>query len=88
MALEQSEIKITTGIKLRKFELLRPIKLLKINNTTASNHVIRNIYNTIKMSTKDSDFHRVRGKFIQNSFDASIILLVRYAYSVRTLDRI
>ena len=26
---------------------------------TASNHVIRNIYNTTKMSTKDSHFRRV-----------------------------
>ena len=44
---------------------------------TASNHVIRNIYNTTKMSTKDSHFRRVWGKFIQISIDAYIVLLVR-----------
>ena len=38
--------------------------------STASNHVIRNIYNTTKMSTKDSHFRRVWGKFIQISFEA------------------
>ena len=44
---------------------------------TASNHVIRNIYNTTKMSTRDSHFRRVWGKFIQISSDAYTVLLVR-----------
>ena len=44
---------------------------------TASNHVIHNIYNMTKMSTKDIHFRRVWGKFIQISFDAFIVLLVR-----------
>ena len=55
---------------------------------TASNHVICNIYNTTKILTKDSHFRRVWGKFIQISFDAYIVLLVRQEYSVRKFDRI
>ena len=44
---------------------------------TASNDVIRNIYNMTKMSTKDSHFRRMWGKFIQISFDASTVVFVR-----------
>ena len=55
---------------------------------TASNHVIRNIYDTTEMATKDSHFRRVWGKFIQISFEAFIVLLVKGAYCVRILDRI
>ena len=43
---------------------LAPSYLSLVFNT-ASNHVIRNIYNTTKMSTKDSHFRRVWGKSIQ-----------------------